>query len=116
MLSIVLAACGSEGDPVDDVDNVSPDPVTSVSFAKGADISWASEMERDGVSFSAQKGYIHLIKGEIGSGKSTIGKILCGVLPGFRGEITGDGKELTVAHRVLLIDHPEHRKRPDWLL
>ena len=49
----------------------------------------------DGVSFSAQKGYIHLIKGEIGSGKSTIGKILCGVLPGFRGEITGDGKELT---------------------
>ena len=52
MLSIVLAACGSEGDPVDDVDNVSPDPVTSVSFAKGADISWASEMERDGISFS----------------------------------------------------------------
>ena len=56
MLSIVLAACGSEGDPVDDVDNVSPDPVTSVSFAKGADISWASEMERDGISFSDSKG------------------------------------------------------------
>ena len=56
MLSIVLAACGSESDPVDDVDNVSPDPVTSVSFAKGADISWASEMERDGVSFSDSKG------------------------------------------------------------
>ena len=56
MLSIVLAACGSEGDPVDDVDKVSPDPVTSVSFAKGADISWASEMERDGVSFSDSKG------------------------------------------------------------
>ena len=56
MLSIILAACGSKGDLVDDVDNVSPDPVTSVSFAKGADISWASEMERDGISFSDSKG------------------------------------------------------------
>lgn len=56
MISFALAACGREGNHVDDGEDVSPDPVTSVSFAKGADISWASEMEHDGVSFTDGKG------------------------------------------------------------
>ena len=47
------------------------------------------------VSFLASKGYIHIIKGEIGSGKSTIGKILCGVLPGFKGDIYGDDERIS---------------------
>lgn len=46
------------------------------------------------VSFSAARGYIHIIKGEIGSGKSTIGKILCGVLPGFTGSVYGDNERI----------------------
>ena len=55
-LLALTAACGHEKDPVEDVEDVTPDPVTNVSFAKGADISWASEMERGGISFKDDKG------------------------------------------------------------
>ena len=55
-LLALTAACGHEKDPVEDVEDVIPDPVTNVSFAKGADISWASEMERGGISFKDDKG------------------------------------------------------------
>lgn len=55
-LLALTAACGREKDPVEDVEDVIPDPVTNVSFAKGADISWASEMERGGISFKDDKG------------------------------------------------------------
>lgn len=57
VLSFVLAACGCEGDPDDGGETpVVPDPVTDVTFARGADISWASEMEDAGMSFSDSKG------------------------------------------------------------
>ena len=59
---VLAAACGSEGDPVDNEEETSPDPVTNVSFAKGADISWASEMISDGISFTDSKGGVDLFQ------------------------------------------------------
>ena len=52
----VLAGCksGREDGPV--VENPAPDPVTEVSYAKGADISWVSEMEHDGIKFMDEAG------------------------------------------------------------
>ncbi|MBO6221615.1 MAG: glycosyl hydrolase 53 family protein, partial [Bacteroidales bacterium] len=55
-LSVALTGCGCEGDPSDEEEVVVPDPVTSVSFAKGADISWASEMLSKGITFKDGKG------------------------------------------------------------
>ncbi len=55
----LLAACGQTVDPVPDPD---PDPtpvepeVVTPTFAKGADISWASEMEHDGKTFKKADG------------------------------------------------------------
>ena len=53
---VVLTGCGCDGDP----DPIEPDepvaPVTDVSFARGADISWASEMESEGITFKDDKG------------------------------------------------------------
>ena len=53
---VVLTGCGCEGNP----DVIEPDepvaPVTDVSFARGADISWASEMESEGITFKDDKG------------------------------------------------------------
>ena len=39
-----------------------PEPVTNVSFARGADISWASEMESGGISFKDDKGGQGILK------------------------------------------------------
>ncbi len=47
------------------------------------------------VSFHASKGCMHVIRGEIGSGKSTVGKLLSGVLAGCRGDILADGRPLS---------------------
>lgn len=55
-LFLALAGCGCEGDPSSEEEVVVPDPVTSVSFAKGADISWASEMLSKGITFKDGKG------------------------------------------------------------
>ena len=54
---LLFSGCGREVDPPEpDPETDTPDPVTNVSFAKGADISWASEMVRDGISFTDGKG------------------------------------------------------------
>ena len=57
MALTALAACGGDDDPRDP--NLEPpkDPVESVSgFARGADISWYTEMEADGRRFYNNKG------------------------------------------------------------
>lgn len=51
----VLSGCRAKVDPVPSPEP-DPDPVTEVAFARGADISWASEMEDAGMSFSDSKG------------------------------------------------------------
>ena len=60
LVPALLAACGQTVDPVPDPD---PDPtpvepvvVVTPTFAKGADISWASEMEHDGKTFKKADG------------------------------------------------------------
>lgn len=60
--SLLVAACGCEGDPVKEEEEVVPEPVTNVSFARGADISWASEMESGGISFKDDKGGQGILK------------------------------------------------------
>lgn len=57
VVSAVLAACKGGGDePAPGPENETPKPVTEVAFARGADISWASEMEHEGISFQDGKG------------------------------------------------------------
>ena len=54
ILASVILSCGGN-DPVDPgIDTISP--VTTPSFAKGADISWVSEMEKDGKTFRISDG------------------------------------------------------------
>ncbi|MBR4756125.1 MAG: glycosyl hydrolase 53 family protein [Bacteroidales bacterium] len=57
VLSVAVAGCKGGGDePSGGSGEEEPKPVTEVSFARGADISWASEMEHDGISFQDDKG------------------------------------------------------------
>jgi rhamnose transport system ATP-binding protein len=53
-----------------------------------------------GVSFDVQKGEVHALLGENGAGKSTLIKIVSGVFPPDRGEVSVNGK-------------PVHLERPD---
>lgn len=54
ILASVLLSCGGH-EPVDPGDETIP-PVPTPSFAKGADISWVSEMEKDGKTFRTSDG------------------------------------------------------------
>ncbi|HEX5499808.1 MAG TPA: sugar ABC transporter ATP-binding protein, partial [Thermomicrobiales bacterium] len=51
----------------------------------------------DGASFACDAGEIHALLGENGAGKSTMVKIICGVLPPDAGTIVYDGKATTFA-------------------
>lgn len=50
-----LLSCGPKVDPTP-TPEPGPEPTPEVTFAKGADISWASEMEADGVKFKGLDG------------------------------------------------------------
>ena len=50
----------------------------------------------DGVNFSLCSGEIHALMGENGAGKSTLIKVLTGVYPKDEGEITLDGKVVSI--------------------
>ena len=54
ILASVILSCGGN-DPVDPGIDTIP-PVATPSFAKGADISWVSEMEKDGKTFRTSDG------------------------------------------------------------
>ena len=55
ILASFLVSCGGS-DPVVDPDTDTIPPVPTPSFAKGADISWVSEMEKDGKTFRTSSG------------------------------------------------------------
>ena len=48
------------------------------------------------VDFTLRKGEIHALMGENGAGKSTLIKVLTGVYQSDGGEITVDGKKVTI--------------------
>src|SRR5581483_6715144 len=65
--------------------------------ATGIDKRFGGVVALDGASFSCEAGEIHALLGENGAGKSTMVKILCGVLPPDAGAIVYDGETTTFA-------------------
>jgi len=55
LLLSIVSACSNPQTEVDERE-INPEPVTDVGFAKGADISWVSEMEKGGITFKDNKG------------------------------------------------------------
>ncbi len=53
----------------------------------------------DDVSLEVDEGDIHSIIGETGSGKTTIARLICGLIPATSGRITVDGIDVTAARR-----------------
>ena len=49
-----------------------PEPVTEVAFAKGADVSWASEMEKQGIVFADSQGRVGIYPVLKGTGVNSI--------------------------------------------
>ena len=52
----LLCTCGGSDNREDPTPDPPPGPVPAVSFARGADIGWVSEMEKGGMAFSDSKG------------------------------------------------------------
>ena len=52
----MLCACGGSDNREDPTPDPPVDPVPAVSFARGADIGWVSEMEKGGIKFTDSKG------------------------------------------------------------
>ena len=54
-----------------------------------------------GVDFSLEKGSIHALLGENGTGKTTLMNILAGVIPGNSGQVFIDGKQTELKNSIL---------------
>ena len=54
-----------------------------------------------GVSFSVEKGEVHMLLGENGAGKSTLMKILAGSLKADSGEIYWEGKKVDIENPAM---------------
>ena len=68
---------------------------------------WIEREERDlckGLSFSVQSGEVVRILGENGAGKSSLLKVIAGVLPPLEGQILYSGKDVTLDRNPLQQD------------
>ncbi|WP_238010748.1 sugar ABC transporter ATP-binding protein [Dactylosporangium sp. AC04546] len=89
--------------------------------AEGVDRAFGGVQALRGASFAARPGEIHALAGENGAGKSTMIKVLCGLVRPDRGEVSVDGRlaaafqelslmpDLTVAENLLLRRPPRGR-------
>ncbi|HEU0114762.1 MAG TPA: ATP-binding cassette domain-containing protein [Thermomicrobiales bacterium] len=66
--------------------------------ASGIDKRFGGVVALDGASFACDAGEIHALLGENGAGKSTMVKIICGVLPPDAGTIVYEGQATTFAN------------------
>ncbi|HEU5432616.1 MAG TPA: sugar ABC transporter ATP-binding protein, partial [Thermomicrobiales bacterium] len=66
--------------------------------ATGIDKRFGGVVALDGASFACDAGEIHALLGENGAGKSTMVKIICGVLPPDAGAIVYEGQPTTFAN------------------
>ncbi|HYM38689.1 MAG TPA: ABC transporter ATP-binding protein [Thermoplasmata archaeon] len=81
-------------------------PIVSLSgVSKHFEPRWRSAESRqpvravDDVTLEVDEGNIHSIIGETGSGKTTIARLICGLLPATSGTITVDGIKVSAAKR-----------------
>ncbi|MFC4043589.1 sugar ABC transporter ATP-binding protein [Dactylosporangium siamense] len=89
--------------------------------AEGVDRSFGGVRALRGASFAARPGEIHALAGENGAGKSTMIKVLCGLVKPDRGTVRVTGRlatafqelsllpDLTIAENLLLHDPPRGR-------
>ena len=70
---------------------------TPVVEMKGIEKSFDHNKVLHGVDFTLQKGSIHALLGENGTGKTTLMNILGGVLSRDGGKVFIDGEEITIA-------------------
>ena len=63
---------------------------------KGIEKSYGKNEVLHGVDFLLEKGSIHALLGENGTGKTTLMNILTGIIPGNKGEIAVDGRIMQV--------------------
>ncbi len=94
---------------------------TDAVLAEGVDRSFGGVRALREASFSARAGEIHALAGENGAGKSTMIKVLCGLVRPDRGTVRVTGRlatafqelsllpDLTIAENLLLRDPPRGR-------
>ena len=63
---------------------------------KGIEKSYGKNEVLHGVDFLLEKGSIHALLGENGTGKTTLMNILTGIIPGNKGEIAVEGRIMHV--------------------
>jgi len=64
-----------------------PDAAVVAVRASGVDRAFGGVQALRGASFAARPGEIHALAGENGAGKSTLIKVLCGVISADRGTV-----------------------------
>ncbi|MEV4508226.1 sugar ABC transporter ATP-binding protein [Dactylosporangium sp. NPDC049525] len=94
---------------------------THAVHAEGVDRSFGGVRALRDASFAARPGEIHALAGENGAGKSTMIKVLCGLIKPDRGSVRVTGRlatafqelsllpDLTIAENLLLHDPPRGR-------
>ncbi|WP_460493202.1 ATP-binding cassette domain-containing protein [Dactylosporangium cerinum] len=94
---------------------------THAVHAEGVDRSFGGVRALRDASFAARPGEIHALAGENGAGKSTMIKVLCGLVRPDRGTVRVTGRlatafqelsllpDLTIAENLLLHDPPRGR-------
>jgi peptide/nickel transport system ATP-binding protein len=82
----------ADSDPILEIRNLSKSFVMERNF-------WGKPTKSlsavDGVSFSVRRGEVFGLVGESGCGKTTIGKIICGMLSADSGQVVYEGRDIT---------------------
>ena len=77
--------------------------------------SYGSKTVLDGVSFSAEQGQIIGLLGPNGCGKTTLIKILTGLIKDHKGSVLIDSEEPGVYTKSIVAYLPERSYLPDWM-
>lgn len=67
--------------------------------ARGIELSYGDTKVLDGVDLTVQRGESVLLLGESGSGKTTLSRCVCGLIEGYGGSVSVEGRRLATSTR-----------------
>src|SRR5262245_40797897 len=88
---------GEPGAPLDDVTTSAPAPGAAAIAVRDLDIGYGSFVVQRNLNFEVGRGKVFIVMGGSGCGKSTVLRVMIGLVPPLRGEVIFGGSSLWAA-------------------